>query len=110
MTDNPKLLSLLGMCRKAGKLSCGHDGAIGSIRSRSAYLCLLSSDSSQRLRKETEREANFEGRNIPVKLLHSTMEDIRCATGLKSAVLSVNDEGFAKSMLGLLNSTGEVTE
>ena len=29
MTDNPKLLSLLGMCRKAKKLSCGHDAAIG---------------------------------------------------------------------------------
>ena len=110
MTDNPKFLSLLGMSRKAGKLSCGHDGAIGSIRSKSACLCLLSSDSSSRLRLETEREANFEGRNIPVVVLHSSMEDIRRATGLKSAVLTVNDEGFAKSMLGLLNTTGEVTE
>lgn len=110
MTDNPKLLSLLGMCRRAGKLSCGHDGAIGSIRSRSAHLCFLSSDASQRLRLETQREADFEGRNIPVRVLHSTMEDIRRATGLKSAVLSVNDEGFAKTMLGLLNTQGEVTE
>ncbi len=110
MTDNPKFLSLLGMCRRAGKLSCGHDGAIGSVRSKTAKLCLLSSDSSERLRKEIEREANFEGRNIPVVILFSTMEDIRKATGLKSAVLSVNDEGFAKTMLGLLNTTGEVTQ
>ena len=110
MTDNPRFLSLLGMCRRAGKLSCGHDGAIGSVRSKSAKLCLLSSDSSERLRKEIEREANFEGRNIPVVVLLSTMEDIRKATGLKSAVLSVNDEGFAKTMLGLLNTTGEVTQ
>ena len=108
MTDNPKFLSLLGMCRRAGKLSCGHDGAIGSVRGKSAKLCLLSSDSSERLRKEIEREANFEDRNIPVIILFSTMEDIRRATGLKSAVLSVNDEGFAKTMLGLLNTTGEV--
>lgn len=110
MTDNPKFLSLLGMCRRAGKLSCGHDGAIGSVRSKTAKLCLLSSDSSERLRKEIEREANFENRNIPVVILFSTMEDIRKATGLKSAVLSVNDEGFAKTMLGLLNTTGEVTQ
>lgn len=109
MTDNPRFLSLLGMCRRAGKLSCGHDGAIGSVRSKSAKLCLLSSDSSERLRKEIERESNFEGRNIPVILLNSTMEDIRKATGLKSAVLSVNDEGFAKTMLALL-TTGEVTQ
>ena len=110
MTDNPKFLSLLGMCRRAGKLSCGHDGAIGSVRGKSAKLCLLSSDSSERLRKEIEREANFEDRNIPVIILFSTMEDIRRATGLKSAVLSVNDEGFAKTMLGLLNTTGEVNQ
>ena len=110
MTDNPKFLSLLGMCRRAGKLSCGHDGAIGSVRSKSAKLCLLSSDSSERLRKEIERESSFEDRNIPVVILFSTMEDIRKATGLKSAVLSVNDEGFAKTMLGLLNTTGEVTQ
>ncbi len=107
MTDNPKLLSLLGMCRKAKKLSCGHDAAIGSIRSRSAKLCLLSSDSSQRLRKEIEREAAFDGRNIPVGQLASTADEIGWATGLKSAVLTVNDEGFAKTMLSLL-TTGEV--
>ena len=107
MTDNPKLLSLLGMCRKAKKLSCGHDAAIGSIRSRSARLCLLSSDSSQRLRKEIEREAAFDGRNIPVSMLASTADEIGWATGLKSAVLTVNDEGFAKTLLSLLN-TGEV--
>ena len=110
MTDNPKLLSLLGMCRRAGRLSCGHDAAIGSVRSKSAKLCLLSSDASQRLRNEIEREADFEGRAIPVRHLLSTMDEIGKATGLKSAVVTVNDEGFAKSMLGLLNTTGEVTE
>lgn len=110
MNDNPKLLSLLGMCRRAGKLSCGHDSAVGSLRSKTASLCLLSSDSSERLRQEFEREASFEGRNIPVKILFSTMEEIGRATGLKSAVLSVNDEGFAKTMLALLNTTGEVNK
>lgn len=110
MTDNPKLLSLLGMCRRAGRLSCGHDAAIGSVRSKSAKLCLLSSDASQRLRNEIEREADFEGRAIPVRHLLSTMDEIGKTTGLKSAVVTVNDEGFAKSMLGLLNENtpGEV--
>ena len=108
MTDNPKFLSLLGMCRRAGKLSCGHDAAIGSLRSKSASLCLLSSDASQRLRKEIEREASFDGREIPVKDLFSDMAEIGRATGLKAAGVTVNDEGFAKSMLSLLNTTGEV--
>lgn len=103
MNDNPKLISLLGMCRRAGRLSCGHDAAIGSVRSKSAKLCLLSGDSSQRLRKEIEREAAFDGRDIPVRVLFSTIDEIGKATGLKSAVVTVNDEGFAKTMLSLLD-------
>ncbi len=101
--DSQKLLSLLGMCRRAGRLSCGHDAAIGSIRSKTAKLCLLSSDSSERLRKEIEREATFDGRDIPVRLLLSTTEEIGHATSLKSAVVTVNDEGFAKAILKEVN-------
>ena len=99
MDDSKKLLSLLGMCRKAGKLGCGHDSAVGSIRSKNAFLCLLSSDSSQRLRDEMVRESTFDGRDIPVRVLNSDMKEIGHATGLKSAVLTVNDDGFAKAML-----------
>lgn len=100
--DNPKLLSLLGMCRKAGKLGCGHDAAVGAIRSKSAKLCLLSSDSSERLRNEISKETSYEKSGIPVKILESDMMEIGRATGLKSAVLAINDDGFAKAMLSLL--------
>lgn len=110
MAENQKLLSLLGMCRRAGKLSCGHDSAIGSLRGRSAGLCLLSSDSSERLRKEVRREAAYDGRSIPVAVLSASADEIGRAVGLRSAVLTVNDEGFARTMLGLLNTSGEVNQ
>lgn len=110
MDDNPKLLSLLGMCRKAQKLSCGHDSAVGAIRSRSAELCLLSSDSSERLGKEIRREIEHNNSEIQIVQLNSSMEEIGYATGLKSAVLTVNDKGFADKMLGLLNTEVEVNK
>ena len=103
-----KLLSLLGMCRKANKLSCGHDGAVGAVRSGKAKLCLLSNDSSDRLRKEAEREIGFTKERIPVAVTHYSMAEIGNATGLKSAVVTVNDEGFAKAMLSLLETETEV--
>ncbi len=103
-----KLLSLLGMCRKANKLSCGHDGAVGAVRSGKAKLCLLSSDSSDRLKKEAERETEFKKEHIPIYSLKHTMNEIGNATGLKSAILTVDDEGFAKAMLSLLNTETEV--
>lgn len=100
--NNSGFLSLLGMCRRANKLSCGHDGAVGSVRSKSAKLCVLSSDSSERLRKEMEREIGMAGADIPVIMPGFDMFEIGRATGLKSAVLTVNDEGFAEALLKLL--------
>lgn len=110
MTDDPKLLNLLGIARRAGKLSCGHDGAIDAIRARRARLCLLSSDAAARLQAEIRREAAFDGREIPVFTLHAAMAEIGHATGLRSAVVTVNDEGFAKAMNAYLSehTSGEV--
>lgn len=105
-----KLLSLLGMCRRAGKLCCGHDSAVGAVREKQAALCLLSSDSSERLRKEFERECSFGGRDIPVKVISSGMEEIGRATGLKSAVLAIRDPGLAGAIVKLLEDTGEVSQ
>lgn len=108
--NNDRLLSLLGMCRKAGRLQCGHDSAVGSVKSKNAELCLLSSDSSERLRKEMDREISYSGKAIPVAVLKSDMSEIGKATGLKSAVLTVSDEGFAKAMLKILETDEEVSE
>lgn len=105
MADAPKLLSLLGLCRRAGKLACGHDAAVASVRNRNARLCLLSSDASERLQSEMAREAERSGAKIPTFTLSSTMDEIGHATGLKSAVLTVNDAGFAQSMHRLLENT-----
>ena len=54
------------------------------------------------------REKEFGGNEIPVALLASDMSEIGKATGLKSAVLTVNDEGFANAMLLLLKPEEEV--
>ena len=105
---NPKLLPLLGMCRRANKLCCGHDSAVGAIRNKIAKLCLLSSDSSERLKNEIKREKDFSGGDMPVAVLESDMYEIGKATGLKSAVLTVNDEGFANAILELLKTEEEV--
>ena len=108
--DEAKVLSMLGMSRKANKLSCGHDGVVGAIRSKSAKLCLFSSDASERLENEIKREIGFIKQEIPTVKMKSDMYEIGHATGLKSAVLAVNDEGFANAMLKLLSTEEEVNE
>ena len=49
---NDKVLNMLGLARRAGKLSLGHDASEASVKDFSASLCLVSSDASQRLKDE----------------------------------------------------------
>ena len=44
-------MGFLGICRKAGKLLCGHDVVKESIISSGAQLIMLSSDASERLER-----------------------------------------------------------
>ena len=88
--ENDKALSMLGICRRAGKLSCGHDAAQTAIKHGHARLCLLSSDASERLCEEFERACSSEGRSVPI-------------TSLRSAVLTVDDRGLASRIQTILN-------
>lgn len=98
---NDRFLNLLGICRKAGKLSLGHDASFGSISKNKAKLCLLSSDASERLKNEFQRTATFEERKIPVIELEYTMQELQLAIGSKAAVMTINDKGFARKLTEL---------
>ena len=62
--NNEKILSLLGLARRAGRVSLGHDAAIGSVVKNKAKLCVLSSDASERLKNEFLHAASYENKNI----------------------------------------------
>ena len=96
-----KLLSLLGMCRRAGRLHWGHDTCLASIRSGKARICLLSSDASDRLRREFHSAATCDGRTLKVIDTPYTMQQIQDATGCFAGVLITEDDGFAARMATL---------
>ncbi len=93
-----KFLSLLGMCRRAGRLQWGHDACVGSAQSGRAALCLLAADASERLARDVRRAA---GDGIPVLGTVYTMQQFEAAVGLHAGVLSTEDAGFAKELLRL---------
>jgi ribosomal protein L7Ae-like RNA K-turn-binding protein len=101
--ETDKALSMLGICRRAGKLSCGHDAAQTAIKHGHARLCLLSSDASKRLCEEFERACSSEGRSVPIIKTGYTMQEIGHATSLRSAVLTVDDRGLASRIQTILN-------
>ena len=94
-----EIMGFLGICRKAGKLLCGHDVVKESIISSDAQLVILSSDASERLEREMRHACTYNGKNIPVLRTACTMDDFGAGVGRKSAVFSVTDTGFATNIL-----------
>ena len=98
---NDSALNLLGLCRKAGKLSPGHDACKASINQGRASLCLICSDASQRLNEEITALAEKAG--VRIFDVDYSMMDIKAAISFKAAVLAIDDEGFAKSLIKKIN-------
>ena len=99
---NDKVLSLLGMARRAGRLACGHDAAVESIVKNTAKLCLLASDTSERLKRELSHACTYQNKQIPLRILPCTIAALSHAIGSKAGTVVVTDEGFARKLIALL--------
>ncbi len=53
-----KILSMLGLARRAGRLSMGHDAVIGSVRAKKAKLVLVCAEISQGTKEDIEFTVN----------------------------------------------------
>ena len=95
--NDAKFSGLLGLCRKANKLSIGHDESKASVKSGKASLCLLSGDSSERLKKEFKTLCEENGTELTV--LPYKTEQFAFIIGSKAAVITVNDDGFSQKLM-----------
>lgn len=100
---NSKVFGLLGIARRAGRLSMGHDMAMESLMKGKAKLVIITSDASQRLVEEFKRAASFKSNKTIITVANAAMDDIHAAVGYKAKVLSVDDDGFAQRILQLIN-------
>ena len=99
MTD---VLNFLGLARRAGKLCMGHDAVLLSVRKGMASLVILTEDASPRHKRELEA-AGFSEKTVVVPF---TMNDTGVATGKKSCIYALEDEGFAKAFINKLSKEG----
>ncbi|HIT52676.1 MAG TPA: ribosomal L7Ae/L30e/S12e/Gadd45 family protein [Candidatus Fimivicinus intestinavium] len=95
---NDKALGLLGIARRAGRLSLGHDAAKSAVLAGRARLCLISADASERLEREFARMTGA-GEKLPIRRVRYTMEQFGHAIGVRTGVLTVDDGGFAEKLL-----------
>lgn len=97
---NEPILSLLGMARRAGKLSLGFEAVSQAVQRGKAKAVFLASDLSPRTERELQRICA--PKNIPVKRLPFSIQAITAAVGTSSGTAAVLDNGFASRAMELL--------
>lgn len=100
-----KILTLLGFASKARKLSFGMDASCTAIKRKLSHLVVVAEDVSEKSRKEiTFAAAKIQ---VPViTLKNCNMEKLSHAVGKKGGIISVNQIGFAQSIIKEIGLTG----
>ena len=99
---NDKFLNFLGLCRRAGKMKIGCDTVIESVELKNAKLVLMAYDISENTKKKVISALN----GTDYKILDYTKDELSFSLGKTCAVLSVEDEGFAKKLSELISNKG----
>lgn len=96
-----KVLSYLGLAKKAGKLVAGEFLTEKAIYEKKAFLIIVATDASDNTKKKfSDRSAHHK---VPL-VFYKTKEELGAATGKAiRASMAVTDEGFKNAILKLLN-------
>lgn len=97
---NNRALSLLGLCRAAGKISLGYDAVVNSIKNGEARLVVFASDVSKNTRKKVL--STIDNINVRAVDFECDKNIMGASLGKLCAVACVNDAGFAKKLFWLL--------
>ena len=98
-----KLLGLLTMCRKAGKLQMGFDPMKEALTGKKAKAVIIAADVSPKTEKEARFFADKSG--VPAKKTDTSLDEIYQALGKRAGILTICDDGFAKKALDICNNT-----
>lgn len=93
---NDRILSFLGICRRAGKLTIGADSAVESIAGGKAQLILYADDFSRNSLKPVLAQAERAG--VTALKLNRSKDELSAALGRLCGVLAIEDKGFADKL------------
>lgn len=100
---NDRLLSLLGICRRAGKLVIGADPVKESIDTGKAFLVICANDISQNTEKKI-RGAVQTNTDVAYHIINRTKDELSFSLGKTCATLAVIDKGFADKLVELITA------
>jgi ribosomal protein L7Ae-like RNA K-turn-binding protein len=102
---NDKVLSLLGLCKKAGKLVYGTDATIDKLSHNKLYYMFIASDASEGTIDKLEKKAYFY--KVDVNKSFTTTELNNSIGAKNTKVIGILDSGFAKTIIKYLQSEEE---
>ncbi|MFC3927631.1 YlxQ-related RNA-binding protein [Streptococcus caprae] len=100
MNKTEKLLNLLGLARRAGKIISGEELVVKAIQTGQARLIFLALDAGPNLSKKITDKSNYY--EIEVSTVFTTLE-LSSAIGQSRKVLAITDAGFSKKMRTLMD-------
>lgn len=101
-----KIEGMLGLARRAGRITYGTDAVLKDILSGKSKAVFLSSDASERTQGKFKKTCDENG--VPFVILPLTKETIGKAIGRNdTAVVTVSDKSFSDKLIEL---TGENVE
>ncbi len=100
--DEDSALRLIGLARRAGKLACGREATLISMKKKRARLVIVARDASKRTIEDMEKQTAHYGLELVglgdrEELGRYTGSDIR-------ACVAVEDDGFAGGILNYVKS------
>lgn len=100
-----RILSLLGLCMKAGKLKSGGFQVEEAVKLGRAWLVIIAGDASDNTVKKFDNMCSYY--EVPC-FRYGTKEELGRAIGKEErSVAAVCDEGFSKSLRTYLEETTE---
>ncbi len=101
MENKQKVLNLLGLARRAGKITTGSELVLNEVRNNKAHLVFVANDSGKDIQKRmADKCTSF---HVVLDKESFTQTELSIAIGQKRTVLAVCDIGFAKKMRSLLD-------
>lgn len=96
MMLNKKILSMMSLCQRAGKLVSGELGCEKSLQGGTSYIIIIAGDASENTKNKFINKSEFY--NIP-SVVFSTKEELSHAIGKNNrSVFSVVDYNFYKKI------------
>lgn len=103
-----KIFGLIGLAKRAGRVSCGEAACKDAIRFGKAKFVIIASDASENTAKSIENSCKYYGVYC---CRAADKETLGKAVGNDfNAVLSVNDDGFARNIIKHIKANNKESE